>query len=79
MKKEVLEKPFGLQKWIRTKGSPNDPESFELASWNGIAWQINTKTRDGRILVLSIPDYMVSETLPPETNPEQLYKPLKVA
>lgn len=79
MKGELLEKPIGCKKWIRMKGSPNDPESFEIARWNGIAWQINATTKDGRLLTLSIPDYMVSETLPAESNPEQLYKPLKVA
>jgi len=79
MAKELLEKPLGCQRWIRMRGSPNDPESFELAKWNGIAWEITAKTKDGRILTLAIPDYMVSETLPAKTNPEQLFNPLKVA
>ncbi len=79
MGKEFLEKGIGCKRWIRMRGSPNDPESFELAQWNGIAWQITTKTKDGRVLRLSIPDYMVAETLPSEADPERLYKPPKVA
>lgn len=79
MEKKSVEKIPGYSCWIRMRGSPNDPESFELAYWNGIAWELTAKTKDGRILTLSIPDYMVAETLSAETNPEQLYKPLKVA
>ncbi|MBK7995777.1 MAG: hypothetical protein IPK14_21080 [Blastocatellia bacterium] len=79
MGKEGTNKTSGAKCWIRLRGSPNDPESFELAAWTGIAWEIPAKTNDGRIVVLSIPDYMVAETLPAETDPEKLYHPLKVA
>lgn len=61
------------------RGAPNDPESFELATWNGIAWELKAVTADGRTLTLAIPDYMVVEKLPPEANPQQLYNPLKAA
>lgn len=69
----------GCQRWIRMRGAPNDPESFELASWNGIAWEVISKTNDGRSVTLAIPDYMVIETLPAESNPFLLYNPLEAA
>ena len=66
-------------RWIRMRGAPNDPESFELAFWNGVAWELKAITVDGRCLTLRIPDYMVIETLPAEANPELLYNPRKAA
>lgn len=77
--KKIEPKSFGAQRWIRLRGSPDDPESFDFAQWNGIAWEVTSYTSDGRKLTLCIPDYMVSETLPPEAVPEKLYKPLKAA
>ncbi|MBL8151955.1 MAG: hypothetical protein JNN15_18695 [Blastocatellia bacterium] len=72
--KDQDKKVEGKQKWIRLRGSPSDPESFELALWNGLAWEIETKTDDGRKITLKIPDYMVLETFPVETDPQNLYK-----
>jgi hypothetical protein len=79
MKNKKIDHPLGIQRWIRMRGAPNDPESFELASWNGIAWELKAITADGRVLTLCIPDYMVAETLAAETDPQKLYNPPKAA
>ena len=67
----------GQQAWIRVRGAPNDPESFDLATWNGIVWQIPRTNSLGDVITIQIPDYMVSETMPATTNPQDLYRKLK--
>jgi hypothetical protein len=67
----------GQQAWIRVRGAPNDPESFDLATWNGIVWQIPRTNSLGDTIHIQIPDYMVIETMPATTNPQDLYRKLK--
>jgi hypothetical protein len=77
--KHIEQKLFGREVWIRLRGASNDPESFDLATWNGIGWEVSTRTDDGRVLTLLIPDYMVVETLPSNANPYLLYDMLRAA
>jgi len=67
----------GQQVWIRVRGAPNDPESFDLATWNGIVWQIPRINSLGDVIQIQIPDYMVVETMPATANPQDLYRKLK--
>lgn len=67
----------GQQAWIRVRGAPNDPESFDLATWNGIVWETPRTNSLGDVIHIQIPDYIVIETLPPSTNPEDLYRDRK--
>jgi hypothetical protein len=67
----------GQQVWIRVRGAPDDPESFDLATWNGIVWQIPRMNSLGDVIHIQIPDYMVVETMPATTNPQDLYRKLK--
>ena len=67
----------GQQAWIRVRGAPDDPESFDLATWNGIVWQIPRTNSLGDTIHIQIPDYMVVETMPATTNPQDLYRKLK--
>ena len=67
----------GQQAWIRVRGAPDDPESFDLATWNGIVWQIPRTNSLGDTIHIQIPDYMVVETMPTTTNPHDLYHNLK--
>ena len=67
----------GQQVWIRVRGAPNDPESFDLATWNGIVWQIPRKNSLGDVIHIQIPDYMVVETMPATTNPEDIYRKIR--
>jgi hypothetical protein len=67
----------GQQVWIRVRGAPNDPESFDLATWNGIVWQMPRTNSLGDVIYIQIPDYMVIETMPATTNPQDLYRKLK--
>jgi hypothetical protein len=64
----------GQQAWIRVRGAPNDPESFDLATWNGIVWEIPRVNSLGDTIKIQIPDYIVIETLPPSAKPEELYR-----
>jgi hypothetical protein len=64
----------GQQAWIRLRGAPNDPESFDLATWTGIVWQIPRTNSLGDTIYIQIPDYMVIETMPASTKPEELYR-----
>lgn len=64
----------GQQAWIRVRGAPDDPESFDLATWAGIVWQIPRRNSLGDIIYIQIPDYMVVETMPATTNPRDLYR-----
>jgi len=67
----------GQKAWIRIRGAPDDPESFDLATWNGIVWLIPRTNSLGDTIELQIPDYMVAETLPSSSKPEQLYHKLR--
>ena len=62
------------QAWIRIRGAPDDPESFDLATWNGIVWEFPRVNSLGDTIYIQIPDYMVIETLPPSSKPEELYR-----
>jgi hypothetical protein len=63
----------GQQSWIRVRGAPNDPESFDLASWNGYAWIIERINSLGEVIYIRIPNYLVIETMPPTSKPEDVY------
>jgi hypothetical protein len=78
-KKISEKKPQGSARWIRLRGASDDPESFEYAIWNGLAWELSAPTADGREITLYIPDYMVAETLPANANPQSLYKAMQAA
>jgi hypothetical protein len=62
------------QAWIRIRGAPDDPESFDLATWNGIVWEFPRVNSLGDTIYIQIPDYMVIENLPPSSKPEELYR-----
>ena len=62
------------QAWIRIRGAPDDPESFDLATWNGIVWEFPRVNSLGDTIYIQIPDYMVIESLPPSSKPEELYR-----
>ena len=64
----------GKQAWIRIRGAPDDPESFDLATWNGIVWEFPRVNSLGDTIYIQIPDYMVIENLPPSSKPEELYR-----
>ena len=64
----------GQQAWIRIRGTPDDPESFDLATWNGMRWEIPRINSLGDTIYIQIPDYMVAETLPASTIPKKLYR-----
>jgi len=64
----------GQQAWIRIRGAPDDPESFDLATWNGIVWQIPRINSLGDTIYIQIPDYMVLETMPVTSNPQEIYR-----
>ena len=64
----------GQQSWIRVRGAPNDPESFDLATWNGYCWLIDRLNSLGDPIQVRIPNYIVAETLPASSNPEALFK-----
>jgi hypothetical protein len=64
----------GQQAWIRVRGAPDDPESFDLATWNGIVWQMPRINSLGDTIYIQIPDYMVLETMPVSSNPHEIYR-----
>jgi hypothetical protein len=64
----------GQQSWIRVRGAPNDPESFDLATWNGYCWEIERMNSLGDLIRVRIPNYIVVESLPDSSNPEALFK-----
>jgi len=63
----------GQQAWVRIRGAPNDPESFDLATWNGMVWEIPRTNSLGDTIKIQIMDYVVIETLPASSKPESLY------
>jgi hypothetical protein len=64
----------GQQAWIRIRGAPDDPESFDLATWTGIVWQIQRINSLGDTIYIQIRDYMVLETMPASGKPEDFYR-----
>lgn len=64
----------GKQAWVRIRGAPNDPESFDLATWNGMVWEIPRVNSLGDTIHIQIMDYVVIETLPASSKPEALYR-----
>jgi hypothetical protein len=64
----------GQQAWIRVRGAPDDPESFDLATWTGIVWQIPRTNSLGDTIQIQIPDYMIVETMPASAKPEEIYR-----
>jgi hypothetical protein len=66
----------GQQAWIRLRGTPDDPESFDLATWNGLRWEIPRVNSLGDTIYIQIPDYMVAETMPASSEPHTIYRDL---
>ncbi len=66
----------GQQAWIRIRGAPDDPESFDLATWNGIVWEVPRVNSLGDTIYIQILDYMVLETMPLSSKPEDIYRKL---
>jgi len=64
----------GQQAWIRVRGAPNDPESFDLATWSGIVWEIPRVNSLGDAISIQIPNYLVMETMPASAKPEEFYR-----
>jgi len=64
----------GQQAWVRIRGAPNDPESFDLATWNGMLWEIPRTNSLGDTIYIQIMDYVVVESLPVASKPEALYR-----
>ena len=64
----------GQQAWVRIRGAPNDPESFDLATWNGMLWEIPRTNSLGDTIYIQIMDYVVVESLPVAAKPEALYR-----
>lgn len=62
------------QAWIRLRGTPDDPESWDLGTWNGIAWEVRRELPNGRRVTLQIRDYLVVEQLSCELRPRDLYR-----
>jgi hypothetical protein len=64
----------GQKAWIRIRGAPDDPESFDLATWSGIVWEIPRINSLGDPIYIQIPDYMVLETMPASSKPADVYR-----
>ena len=62
------------QAWIRLRGAPDDPTSWDLATWNGIVWEVMRVLPNGRRVTLQIRDYLVLERLAPTIDPASLYR-----
>ena len=67
----------GQQAWVRIRGAPNDPESFDLATWNGMVWEIPRVNSLGDTIHIQIMDYVVVESLPASSKPEALYRKIQ--
>jgi hypothetical protein len=68
----------GQQAWVRIRGAPNDPESFDLATWNGMLWEIPRINSLGDTIHIQIMDYVVVESLPVASKPEALYRKIHI-
>jgi hypothetical protein len=64
----------GEKAWIRLRGAPDDPESFDLATWSGVRWEIPRINSLGDTIYIQIPEYMVMEKLPASTDLNRLYR-----
>ena len=64
----------GQQLWIRVRGAPNDPESFDLATWKGYLWEVPRINSLGETIYIQIPNYLVIETLPETAKPDELFR-----
>jgi hypothetical protein len=64
----------GQSAWVRIRGAPDDPESFDLATWNGFVWLIPRVNSLGDTIQIQVPDYMIAETLHAATKPADLYR-----
>ena len=64
----------GQQSWIRIRGAPDDPESFDLATWSGRVWETPRVNSLGDTIYIQIADYVVIETMPASAKPEDLYR-----
>lgn len=62
------------QAWIRLRGTPDDPESWDLGAWNGVVWEVRRELPNGRRVTLQIRDYLVLEQLTSEIHPSALYR-----
>jgi hypothetical protein len=67
----------GQQAWVRIRGAPNDPESFDLATWSGLVWEIPRVNSLGDTIHIQIMDYVVVESLPATSKPEALYRKIQ--
>jgi len=67
----------GQQAWVRIRGAPNDPESFDLATWSGLVWEIPRVNSLGDTIHIQIMDYVVVESLPASSRPEALYRKIQ--
>jgi hypothetical protein len=63
-----------VQAWIRLRGTPDDPESWDFATWSGVVWEVRRELPNGRRVTLQIRDYLVLERLSPELEPAALYR-----
>lgn len=63
-----------IEAWIRLRGTPDDPESWDLGAWTGIVWEVRRELPNGRRVTLEIRDYLVAERLSPEIDPKSLYR-----
>lgn len=59
--------------WIRLRGTPDDPQSWDFATWSGVAWLVRRELPNGRRVTLEIRDYLVLERLAPSLDPRDLY------
>jgi hypothetical protein len=64
----------GQQAWIRIRGAPNDPESFDLATWSGMVWETPRVNSLGDTIYIQIAEYVVIEMMPASTRPEDLFR-----
>ena len=60
--------------WIRLRGTPDDPESWDLAAWTGVSWLVRRELPNGRRISLEIRDYLVLERLSSQLDPRDLYR-----
>jgi hypothetical protein len=67
----------GQQAWIRIRGAPDDPESFDHATWNGFVWEMPRVNSLGDTIHIQIMDYVVVESLPATSKPEALYRKIQ--
>jgi hypothetical protein len=60
--------------WIRLRGTPDDPQSWDLATWTGVVWEVRRELPNGRRVTLQIRDYLVLERLEASLDPVALYR-----